>query len=115
MCNTTDICHHPEDKLIVAVPCRGQCYILEETHLSKLQKTVFSTVLSNGKVLHEVLMFISAGKFTRKLCGKMNSNVFRLYVKHMHQERKAMVAVYPLIFYFTNITNYKHRYMYYIT
>jgi len=26
-----------------------------------------------------------------------------------------MVAVYPLIFYFTNITNYKHRYMYYNT
>jgi hypothetical protein len=33
----------------------------------------------------------------------------------MHQERKVMVAVYPLIFYFTNITNYKHRYVNYKT
>jgi hypothetical protein len=97
----------------VAVPCSGQCYILEETHLSKLQNTVFSTVLSNGKILHEVLMFISGGKFPWKLRGNMNSNRFRLYLKHMHQERKAVVAVYPLIFYFKNITNYKHRYMYY--
>ena len=45
----------------------------------------------------------------------MNSNGFRLYLKYMHQERKAMIAIYPLIFYFTNITNYKHRYMYYKT
>ena len=37
------------------------------------------------------------------------------YLKHMHQERKTMVAVYPLIFYFTNITHYKHRYVFYKT
>ena len=60
-------------------------------------------------------MFISGGRFPWKLCGKMNSNGFRLYIKHMHRERKAMVALYPLIFYFKNITNYKHRYMYYKT
>lgn len=40
-------------------------------------------------------------------------NEFRLYLKNMRKERKAMVAIYPLISYFTNITNYKHRYMYY--
>jgi len=68
--------------LIVAFPCSGRFYILEETHLSKLQNTVFSTVLSNGKVLHEVLMFISGGKFPWKLCGKMNSNGFRLSKAH---------------------------------
>jgi len=50
-----------------------------------------------------------------KLRGKMNSYGFRLYLKYTHQERKTMVAVYPLIFYFTDITNYKHRYMYYKT
>jgi hypothetical protein len=101
--------------LIVTVPFSGQCHILGETHLSKIQNTVFCTFLSNGKVLREVLMFISGGKFPWKLRGKMNSNSCRLYLKHMHQERKAMVAVYPLIFYFTNITIYKHRYMYYKT
>jgi hypothetical protein len=37
------------------------------------------------------------------------------YLKHMHQERKAMVAIYPLIFYFTNITNYKHMHVFYKT
>jgi len=68
-----------------------------------------------GKVLHEVRMFISGGKFPWKLGGKMNSNGFRLYLKYVHQERKAMVAVNPFIFYFTNIANYKHKYIYYKT
>lgn len=57
---------------IVAVPRHGQCYKIEKTHLSKLQNTVFSTILGNGKVLHEVLMSIRGGKYPWKLSGKMN-------------------------------------------
>jgi hypothetical protein len=71
--------------------------------------------LLEARTLHEVLVNISGGRFPWKLCGKMNSNGFRLCFKHMHQERKAMVALYPLILYFTNIINYKHRYLYYKT
>jgi hypothetical protein len=47
--------------------------------------------------------------------GKMNSVGFKLYLRHMHQEKRGVVAISPLIFYFTNITNYKHMYMYYKT
>jgi hypothetical protein len=36
---------------------------------------------------------------------EMDSNS---YPKHMHQEKRATVAVSPWIFYVTNITNYKH-------